>query len=61
MIHDDQFVIRDKRTKQPLSNVQYWIKDRSGNVLASGVSDAQGCTLRVSTKAAQTLKLVIGD
>ncbi|WP_244100033.1 PAAR domain-containing protein [Burkholderia anthina] len=61
MIHDDQFVIRDKRTKQPLSNLQYWIKDRSGNVLASGLSDEWGCTLRVSTKSAQTLKLVIGD
>ncbi|RQZ62772.1 PAAR domain-containing protein [Burkholderia sp. Bp9004] len=61
MIHDDQFVIRDKRTKQPLSNVEYWIKDLTGNVLASGMSDAQGCTVRVSTKGAQTLKLVVGD
>lgn len=60
-IHDDQFVIRDVRTKQLLSNVRYWIKDRSGNVLASGVSDRHGCTARVQTEGAQTLKLVIGD
>jgi uncharacterized Zn-binding protein involved in type VI secretion len=60
-IHNDQFVIRDVRTKQPLSNVRYWIKDRSGNVLASGVSDRFGCTVRVRTERAQTLKLVIED
>ncbi|RQS22644.1 PAAR domain-containing protein [Burkholderia sp. Bp8998] len=60
-IHSDQFVIRDVRTKQPLSNVRYWIKDRSGNVLASGVSDRRGCTVRVQTERAQTLKLVIED
>ncbi|CAI8698504.1 PAAR domain-containing protein [Burkholderia pyrrocinia] len=60
-IHDDQFVIRDVRTKQPLSNVRYWIKDRSGTVLASGVSDRHGCTARVQTEYAQTLKLVIED
>lgn len=60
-IHDDQFVIRDVRTKQRLSNVSYWIKDRSGNVLASGVSDRHGCTVRVRTEGAQTLKLVIED
>ncbi|WP_311771960.1 PAAR domain-containing protein [Burkholderia sp. Bp9031] len=60
-IHDDQFVIRDVRTKQPLSNVRYWIKDRSGNVLASGVSDRRGCTVRVRTDCAQTLTLVVED
>lgn len=60
-IHDDQFVIRDAHTKQPLGNVRYWIKDRSGNVLASGVSDQHGCTARVQTEYAQTLKLVIED
>ena len=60
-IHSDQFVIRDVRTKQPLSNVRYWITDRSGNVLASGVSDRRGCTVRVRTERAQTLKLAIED
>ncbi|WP_176042492.1 PAAR domain-containing protein [Burkholderia stabilis] len=60
-IHDDQFVIRDVKTKQPLSNVRYWIKDRSGNVLASGMSDRYGCTVRVRTERAQTLKLVLED
>ena len=60
-IHDEQVVIRDVRTKQPLSNVRYWIKDRSGNVLASGVSDRHGCTVRVQTEDTQTLKLAIED
>lgn len=60
-VHDDQFVIRDVRTKQPLSDVRYWIKDRSGDVLASGVSDRHGCTVRVRTEGAQALKLVIED
>ncbi|UEP24300.1 PAAR domain-containing protein [Burkholderia ambifaria] len=60
-IHDEQFVIRDVCTKQPLSNVRYWIKDRSGNVLASGVSDRHGCTVRVQTEGTQTLKLAIED
>ena len=60
-IHDEQFVIRDVCTKQPLSNVRYWIKDRSGNVLASGVSDRHGCTVRVQTEDTQTLKLAIED
>ncbi|WP_081062227.1 PAAR domain-containing protein [Burkholderia cepacia] len=60
-IHNDQFVIRDVRTKQPLSNVRYWIKNRSGKVLASGVSDRHGCTARVQTERAQTLTLVIED
>ncbi len=60
-INDDQFVIRDARTKQLLSNVRYWIKDRSGAVLASGVSDRHGRTARVRTEGAQTLKLVIED
>ncbi|MCA8454574.1 PAAR domain-containing protein [Burkholderia multivorans] len=61
VVHDEQFVIRDKRTKKPLSNVQYWIKDQFGNVLASGSSDARGCTLRVRTEGPQTLKLFVGD
>ncbi|KUY65096.1 hypothetical protein WI25_26005 [Burkholderia cepacia] len=60
-IYSDQFVIRDVRTKQPLSNVRYWIKDRFDNVLASGVSDRQGCTVRVRTERAQALTLVIED
>lgn len=60
-IYSGQFVIRDVRTKKPLSNVRYWIKDRFDNVLASGVSDRQGCTVRVRTERAQTLKLVIED
>lgn len=60
-IYSDQFVIRDVRTKQPLSNVRYWIKDRSGNVHASGVSDRHGCTVRVRTEHAEALKLVIED
>ncbi|WP_232429963.1 PAAR domain-containing protein [Burkholderia ubonensis] len=61
LVYDEQFVIRDKRTRKPLSNVQYWIKDRSANVLASGLSDGQGCTVRVRTAGADTLKLEIGD
>lgn len=60
-IYSGQFVIRDVRTKQPLSNVRYWIKDRSGNVHASGVSDRHGCTVRVRTEHAEALKLVIED
>ncbi|RQR64005.1 PAAR domain-containing protein [Burkholderia sp. Bp9125] len=61
VVYDAQFVIRDKRTKQPLGNVPYWIKDRSANVLASGLSDEQGCTVRVSTAGADMLRLEIGD
>ncbi len=60
-VFDDQFVIRDKHTKQPLSNVRYSIKDQSGNVLVSGISDEQGRTVHVRTANANTLKLDVKD
>ena len=49
--HDEQMTLRDRGTRRALANVQYRIKDDSG-VIASGVTDSNGRTQRITTDAA---------
>ncbi|VWC68627.1 hypothetical protein BCO18175_01812 [Burkholderia contaminans] len=61
-VHDQQFVIRNKKSRKPVVGVRYWITNCRGDVLASGITDAQGHTVRVITPDAESVKLeVIGE
>lgn len=49
--HDEQITLRDCSTRRALANVRYRIKDGSG-VIASGMTDSNGRTQRITTDAA---------
>lgn len=55
-LHDEQFLLQDKRTGRPLVNVAYQIKSEAGEI-TSGVTDSEGKTLRVKTIAPEQLVL----
>ncbi|MBN3777458.1 PAAR domain-containing protein [Burkholderia sp. Ac-20345] len=57
-VHDEQYVLRDAHSRQPLANVQYRIRTASGQVLV-GITDATGHTQRVTTTDAESLHLEI--
>lgn len=52
--HDEQFLLRDSASGEPLANARYQVKTASGNVI-SGVTDGSGRTQRVRTDAAEQL------
>jgi uncharacterized Zn-binding protein involved in type VI secretion len=52
--HDEQFLLRDKATGEPLANTRYQVRTASGNVI-SGITDSSGRTQRVQTDAAEQL------
>ena len=52
--HDEQFLLRDKATGEPLKNARYQVRTASGNVF-EGVTDGSGRTQRVSTDTAEQL------
>ncbi|OXC75575.1 hypothetical protein BSU04_25440 [Caballeronia sordidicola] len=56
--HDEAITLRDHRTQRPLPNVQYRLRDGS-QLLATGVTDANGRTERVVTDAASNLLIEI--
>ncbi|WP_175834174.1 hypothetical protein [Burkholderia cenocepacia] len=58
-VHDQQFVIRNKKSRQPVAGVRYWITNYRGDVLASGATDAQGRTMRVVTRKPESVKLEV--
>ncbi|RQV00971.1 hypothetical protein DF047_30860 [Burkholderia cenocepacia] len=58
-VHDQQFVIRNKKSMQPLVGVRYWITNYRGDVLVSGTTDAQGHTMRVVTPKSELVKLEV--
>ncbi|MEM5383209.1 PAAR domain-containing protein [Paraburkholderia phymatum] len=59
---DERFVLRDQTTGEPLLGVAYrLVSSRTGAVLASGVTDSEGATVRLITDAATGLKLEIAE
>ncbi len=57
-MHDEQYVLRDADSGQPLTNIRYRIRTASGHVF-SGVTDATGHTQRVATTNTESLHLEI--
>jgi hypothetical protein len=57
--HDEQFAVKD-RNGHPLVNVRYRARIGS-NVVASGVTDAQGRTQRMNAESAKRITLKIAD
>ncbi|SIT46933.1 conserved hypothetical protein [Paraburkholderia piptadeniae] len=58
---DEQFVLRDSITSEPLQGVAYRIVSRTEAVLASGVTDSNGATVRVATDTAASLSLEVTE
>lgn len=59
-LFDEAFVLKDKKTGEPLPNVVYRILLEDGNVL-SGVTDRLGLTHVVNSAAAQALSLQLQE
>ena len=56
--HDEQFLLRDHSTGEPLANVQYEVRTASGNIIR-GTTDSSGRTQRIATDSAEQLMLHI--
>ncbi|WP_080420441.1 hypothetical protein [Burkholderia ubonensis] len=56
--HDEQYVLSDVDTGEPLARVRYRIRTASGQVF-DGVTDATGYTQRITTTDAESLHLEI--
>ncbi|MCX9154502.1 type VI secretion system tip protein VgrG [Niveibacterium sp. 24ML] len=57
---DEQFVLRDKESNEPLAGAPYRIVDESGAVVASGVTNQEGRTRRVRSARGGVLKVFWG-
>jgi len=58
LTYDEQFVLRDAETRQPLRNVRYQIFSTS-RLLAEGTTDTNGCTQRINTDNAEKIRLLV--
>ena len=56
-LYDGQFVLHDEVSGVALAGAPYRLEDAAGKVLASGFTDAQGRTARLTTGTAKGLKL----
>lgn len=54
-LYDEQFVLRDKVSQAPLAGAHYRIESAKGEVIAAGITDAQGQTARVHGAKADKL------
>jgi uncharacterized protein (DUF2345 family) len=54
-LFDEQFVMIDQTTQQPLAGAPYRIENAKGKLVASGITDAQGRTTRVTTSTSEKL------
>lgn len=54
-LFDEQFVMTDKVSQQPVAGAPYRIENAKGQVVASGITDAQGRTVRVTTSTSEEL------
>ncbi|WP_250500964.1 PAAR domain-containing protein [Caballeronia sp. GAWG1-5s-s] len=57
-IYDQQFVVRDHETRQPLSGVRYRIRSNAGRVF-EGMTDRAGRTERIKTEQLESITLEI--
>lgn len=56
--HDERITLRDHRTQRPIANVQYRVKDDS-QILAMGMTDANGRTERIVTNEASNVVIEV--
>lgn len=54
-LFDEQFVLTDEQSQEPLAGAPYRIEDAAGNLVASGITDSQGRTARVHRPRADKL------
>ena len=59
-LFDEQFVLQDQDTGTALAGAPYRIENGKGEVVATGVTDAQGRTSRITSSRAETLKVFWG-
>ena len=60
-LFDEQFVLKDQDTAAVLAGTPYRIENSSGEVVAAGITDADGRTSRVTSSKAETLKVFWGQ
>jgi type VI secretion system secreted protein VgrG len=58
-LYDEQFLLTDEDTDVPLAAAPYRIENAQGQVVASGVTDDQGRTARVSRSKAEKLTTTV--
>ena len=57
-LYDEQFQILDELTGIPLAGEPYQIVNQRGDVVAQGLTNAEGKTIRYSSAKPESLKLV---
>ena len=57
-LFDERFQVTDSQSGQPLAFYRYRIETDSGEVLASGFTDADGHTTRVHSSKGQALRVI---
>jgi type VI secretion system secreted protein VgrG len=58
---DEQFVVKEKTSGEPLAHYKYRVETADGVVLVRGITDADGKTRRVRTPNAQEVRIVADD
>ncbi|MBX3618837.1 MAG: DUF2345 domain-containing protein [Rhizobacter sp.] len=56
-LYDEQFVILDEHTGEPLAHLPYRVENAKGDVVAEGITDERGLTRRVTSSKSEVLKL----
>ena len=56
-LYNEQFVLRDNSTQAPLAGAPYRIEDSAGEVVAQGITDEQGRTVRATFAKPEKLKV----
>lgn len=59
--YHEAFRVIDKETGEPVSYTPYRIENAKGEVIASGITDEAGNTVRSFTKGIEELKIFLGD
>jgi len=59
-LFDEQFVLKDQDTNVALAGTPYRIENSQGKIVATGITDANGRTSRVTASTAETLKVFWG-
>jgi type VI secretion system secreted protein VgrG len=57
-LFDEQFVLREEATGQPLARQRYQVQDAGGQVLARGITDADGRAQRVFTSGSTSIRVL---
>jgi type VI secretion system secreted protein VgrG len=60
-LFDEQFVLKDRDTAVVLAGTPYRIENSKGEVVATGITDANGRTSRVTSSKAETLNVFWGQ